>query len=78
MDRKRGNDTVGNGKWKEKDPWKIVGSRVEAPAFHNIAKQEFLRRFGSEKKTQKLEVAVIQLYSLKKPGTKQGTTYFEA
>ena len=65
MDRKRGNDTVGNGKGKEKDPWKIVGSCVEAPEFHIIAKQECLRRFGSEKKTRKFKGVVIQSYSLK-------------
>ena len=62
MARKRRNDTVGNGKGKEKDPRKIVGSCVEAPAFHIIAEQECSRRFGSEKKTRKFKGVVIQSY----------------
>ena len=66
MDRKRGNDTVGNGKGKDKYPRKIVGSCVEALTFHIIAKQELSRRFGSEKKTRKFKGVVIQSYLLKK------------
>ena len=65
IDRKRGNDTVGNGKGKDKYPWKIVGSCVEALTFHIIARQEFSRRFGSEKKTRKFKGVVIQSYLLK-------------
>ena len=65
MARKRVNNTVGNGKRKEKDPRKIVVSCVEAPAFHIVAKHECSRRFGSEKKTRKFKGVVIQSYSLK-------------
>ena len=40
MARKRVNDTIGNGKEKEKDPQKIVGSCVETPVFQLIAEYE--------------------------------------
>ena len=65
-------------KGKEKDPQKIVGSCVEAPAFHIIAKQECSKQFGSEKKTHKFKGVVIRSYSLKNPGANCGTTYVEA
>ena len=66
MARKGVNDTVGNGKGKEKYLRKIVGSCVEAPEFRIIAEQECLQIFGSEKKTRKLKSVVIQSYSLGK------------
>ena len=51
---------------------------MEVLAFHIIAEQECLRKLGSKKKTRKFKGVVIQLYLLKKTGTKQGTTYVEA